>query len=47
MTLFLILLALILLIGVVWTIAEVARDGYRRLPDRLSADRSIARAGLL
>jgi hypothetical protein len=34
MTLFLILLALILVTGVVWTLVVIARDGYRRLPER-------------
>jgi hypothetical protein len=35
MTLFLMLLALILVTGVVWTLVVTARDGYRRLPERL------------
>lgn len=34
MTLFLILLALILITGVAWTLVVTARDGYRRAPDR-------------
>jgi hypothetical protein len=32
MTLFLIFLALILVSAVVWTLTEVARDGYRPVP---------------
>lgn len=32
MTLFLILLALTAVAGIVWTLVEVARDGYRRRP---------------
>ncbi|WP_166426708.1 hypothetical protein [Labedella populi] len=34
MALFLILLALILVTGVVWTLVVTARDGYRRIPNR-------------
>lgn len=34
MTLFLILLALILVSGVAWTLVVTARDGYRHAPDR-------------
>jgi hypothetical protein len=36
MTLFLILLAIVLIAGVTWTLAVTARDGYRRVPDRRS-----------
>ncbi|WP_166409110.1 hypothetical protein [Labedella phragmitis] len=34
MTLFLILLAIALVVGVAWTLTVTARDGYRRVPDR-------------
>jgi hypothetical protein len=36
MTLFLILLAIVLIAGVAWTLTVTARDGYRRVPDRRS-----------